>query len=102
MLTTFGIHIFYYILILTFIIYSNNIFKICFLYFSKRDNYCKEFIKLANKRVNKAIKLIYNLLEICLTKAHYDYDELRQSSKIILALDTEIKVIRERFKRATE
>ena len=65
---------------------------------SIKRNKKKEFIKLANKRVNKAIKLI-QLIGNLSNKAHYDYDE-KQSSKIILALDTEIKAIRERFKRA--
>ena len=39
----------------------------------KRDKK-KEFIKLANKRVNKAIKLI-QLIGNLSNKAHYDYDE---------------------------
>ena len=63
----------------------------------KRDKK-KEFIKLANKRVNKALKLI-QLVGNLSNKAHYDYDE-RQASKIINALEVEIKSIKERFKEA--
>ena len=63
----------------------------------KRDKK-KEFIKLANKRVNKAIKQI-QLVGNLTNKAHYDYDD-KQSSKIVNALDTEIKSIKDRFKRA--
>jgi len=63
----------------------------------KRDKK-KEFIKLANKRVNKGIKLI-QLIGNLSSKANYDYDE-KQSAKIISALEFEIKTIKERFKRA--
>ena len=63
----------------------------------KRDKK-KEFIKLANKRVNKAIKLI-QLVGNLSNKANYDYDE-KQSAKIINALDLEIRTIKERFKKA--
>jgi len=63
----------------------------------KRDKK-KEFIKLANKRVNKSIKLI-QLVGNLSNRAHYDYDD-KQSSKIVNALESEIKSIKDRFKRA--
>ena len=63
----------------------------------KRDKK-KEFIKLANKRVNKAL-IVIQLVGNLSNKAHYDYEE-KQSSKIISALESEVKSMKERFKKA--
>ena len=63
----------------------------------KRDKK-KEFIKLANKRVNKALKII-QLVGNLSNKAHYDYED-KQSNKIISALEFEVKSMKERYKKA--
>lgn len=61
-------------------------------------NKVNNFKRLANSRVNKAIvmlKLISNLSN----KSHYEYNE-NDIKLIILALEKEVKSIKERFKNS--
>lgn len=55
----------------------------------------EKFIKLANTRVNKAIKLI-RLIGNLSNKSHYSYDST-QSKKIIDALQRELNSIKTKF-----
>ena len=62
----------------------------------KRDKK-KEFIRLANKRVNKTInniRLVGNLAN----KTNYTYDD-KQASKIVSTLEIEVRMVKDKFKR---
>ncbi len=54
-----------------------------------------KFIKLANIRVNKAIKLI-RLIGNLSNKSHYSYDD-KKAKKIIDALQKELNLIKNKF-----
>jgi hypothetical protein len=54
-----------------------------------------KFTELANTRVNKAIKLL-RLISNLANKSHYNYSQ-EDADKIIIALNNEIKNIKEKF-----
>ena len=62
----------------------------------KRDKK-KEFIRLANKRVNKTINYI-RLVGNLANKTNYTYED-KQASKIVSALELEIRMVKDKFKR---
>jgi len=64
------------------------------LYYMKEESNLK-FKKLANARVNKAIKLI-KLIGNLSNKSHYSYSK-KQSKQIIDALQQEINYIKNKF-----
>lgn len=58
----------------------------------------QKFIRLANKRVNKAIKAM-ELIGNLSNRSNYDYTQ-EDAEKIFLALNKELKSCRERFVNA--
>lgn len=54
-----------------------------------------KFEELANSRVNKAIKLL-RLISNLANKSHYSYSQ-SEADKIVNALSSEVKNIREKF-----
>lgn len=65
---------------------------------SKRDKQA-DFVRLAPKRVNNAIKMIQ--LVGNLANPNYEYDQ-RQSAKIIKALENEVAKVKEKFSGRSE
>ncbi len=59
----------------------------------------EKFVRLANKRVNNAIKAI-ELIGNLSNRSNYDYSQ-KDAEKIFLALGKELKVCRERFCNAS-
>ncbi len=59
----------------------------------------EKFIRLANKRVNSAIKAI-ELIGNLSNRSNYDYTQ-DDAEKIFLALNKELKACRERFANAS-
>lgn len=58
----------------------------------------EKFVRLANKRVNSAIKAI-ELIGNLSNRSNYDYTQ-EDAEKIFLALNKELKMCRERFGNA--
>ena len=64
------------------------------------DERKKAFIKLAEIRVNNALKAM-KLLGNLSNKSNYSYDE-SQVRKILLALDTELKSLKVKFQESNK
>lgn len=64
------------------------------------ENKKQKFIRLANKRVNNALKKL-DLIENLSNKNTYDYSE-EEVKQIINALDDKVKGLRNRFLRGLD
>lgn len=66
---------------------------------TKTETDREKFVRLANKRVNSAIKAI-ELIGNLSNRSNYDYTQ-EDAEKIFLALNKELKTCRERFANAS-
>lgn len=75
---------------------STRSFQLCIDSMAETDR--EKFVRLANKRVNNAIKAI-ELVGNLSNRSNYDYSQ-EDAEKIFLALSKELKACRERFSYA--
>lgn len=75
---------------------STRSFRLCIDSMAETDR--EKFVRLANKRVNNALKAI-ELIGNLSNRSNYDYSQ-EDAEKIFLALSKELKACRERFSNA--